>query len=160
MKPILPAFTSHILLFDIRIQLMYSQTLHKFEALNFNFCLSEICCAEKLIHDLKKGAEKDFAFRIPSSHFFQDYDRLAKEFVAIGDTALYLQDMNYLTSIYRRFRNDELVERMNSTLKELEKCEASHLNFVLRGNEIYLQGSSDSLEHGKQELETGIDSCQ
>jgi len=122
--------------------------------------VTKICCAEKLIHDLKKGAEKDFAFRIPSSHFFQDYDRLAKEFVAIGDTALYLQDMNYLASIYRRFRNDELVERMNSTLKELEKCEASHLNFVLRGNEIYLQGSSDSLEHGKQELETGIDSCQ
>ena len=127
----------------------HSHTQHIFEALNWNFCLSEICCAEKLVHDLKKGAEKDFAFRIPPSHFLQDYDKFAKEFVAIGDTALYLQDMNYLANIYRKFRNDELVERMNNTLKELEKCRASQLSFVLRGNELILQGSSDSLEHEK-----------
>lgn len=115
-------------------------------------CFSEICCAEKLIQDLKRGAEREFAFRIPSSHFFQDFDKLAEEFVEIGDTALYLQDMNYLTNIYRRFQNAEFIEKMNSILKQLERNRNSSLNLVLKENELLLQGSLNCLVQEQQEL--------
>lgn len=105
------------------------------------FPFQEICCAERLLLELKKGAEKEFAFRIPPSHFCQDFDKLAKEYVSMADPALFLHDMNYLLNTYRRFRSSEFIHQINQTFNELNKDRNSTMKIVMNGNELLLEGS-------------------
>lgn len=116
--------------------------------------LLEIFCAEKLINDLKKGAEKRFAFRIPSSRFLMDYNEFAKEYLSMADPALYLMDMNYLLSTYRKYRNTEFIDCINNSLKQLNQSENSSMKLAMNGSNLFLEGFYDSGQHTESKRTT------
>ena len=88
----------------------------------------------------------------------QDYDKLMEEYLTQGDTALYLQDMNYLVNVYKRFRNTEFIDRINKGLNELEKDRSSSMKLVMKGNDVILQGSANVSQQSESAIK-GVGDC-
>ena len=98
-------------------RLLHSLILHHY--LKLFLFLTELCCAEKLVKDLKKEIESVFSFKVPSAQFLKDYESLQKEYTDQGNLAVYLYDTNLLANIYRKYRNDEFAARVDQGFRKI-----------------------------------------
>ncbi len=111
------------------------------------FFVLELCCAEKLVKDLKNDIEPTFCLKTPSDAFLADYDELQNVYKNNCSLDVFLHDTCILTNVYRRYRNDKFVEKLNEGFQHYAKDLNGEMTVSLDGNCLVLDGRKRSGTH-------------